>query len=103
MATDAGLTQFRIDGLEELTDSPRPGAITRATPDLCAFVTTEGALVVDGADVDVPDDLNVGLIAPDAGAVVLASRQGTEVHFLDDPDATPIELGRVQAAVLVTV
>ncbi|MEJ7562422.1 MAG: hypothetical protein WKF45_07850 [Ilumatobacteraceae bacterium] len=103
MATDAGLTQFRIDGLEELTDSPRPGAITKATPDLCAFVTTEGALVVDGADVDVPDDLNVGLIAPDAGAVVLASRQGTEVHFLDDPDATPIELGRVQAAVLVTV
>ncbi len=102
VATDAGLTQIRVDGLEELTDSPRPGAITRATPNLCAFATTEDALVVDGEDVDVPDGLNVGLIAPDAGAVVLASREGTEVHFLDDPDATPIELGRVQA-VLVTV
>jgi len=100
--TDAGLTQIRVDGLEPLTDSPRPGGITRATPDLCAFATTEGALVVDGEDVDVPDGLDVAAIAPDAGAVVLASREGTEVHFLDDPDATPIELGRVQA-VLVTV
>ncbi len=102
LTADGGLTQIRVDGLEQLTDSPRPGGITRATPDLCAFATTEGALVVDGEDVDVPDGLDVGHIAPDAGAVVLASREGTEVHFLDDPDVTPIELGRVQA-VLVTV